>query len=616
MTSKQHPSSQAGHVLSSQREQQGHQESKATTEAEKTWKSEHEELLTILPKMKILDTNPPNQPLIEIRHSDQTDWTSQSIMSKATDTDTSYGRQTPRKRKKTRRKRVNRSMSNPLNKYRETFQQIVQCMTNPNVEESLEKLLKLIKTMSKAAVAKALKSERNLLDLIHYTNTIPIIKPPNLEENERRDIKTLRDATQTFKDIVSIKILNTSSIHTSLKLASDIATHTKLSSEQLYYLLMSRAPQNSLLRQEILYHHLSDTPIKDLYQQLSILFSSGSSYLDMLKEFEDFNGKGMSCPNFISSLKTLTTNLVKVSHIPENQMADFTLQKIREKVYILFPTLAPRILEKDLASRNGGKEPGTLIDFQELLMTYAPLIEALLQKPMPKKVNMIKEEEKGSKTETTIRPPRITKSGQAPYQHKPLRLTKNQLTLLKHCCFKCGGKSILNPEKHRGLNCLLYEGEPLASNVCNNCEQAVHLPKFCKARLEDQIAKAKELGIQLKLGSMPIHLIESDKEAEETLFLKNSQIKMTNFKTEATTRPLRLTKEQLNLLKHNCYKCGGKSILNPEKHQARNCLLYGGEELAFSVCPTCEHAVHLPKSCKARYEDQLAKAKELGIKLN
>ena len=255
----------------------------------------------------------------------------------------------------------------------------------------------------------------------------------------------------------------------------------------------------------------------------------------------------MSCPNFLSTLKTITTNLAKVSNTPQDQLADFTLQKMREKVFKLFPTLAPRILEKDLLSRNGGKEPGTLTDFQGLLMAHAPSIESQLQRP--RKINQI-ENTNGPFTEdcptwenlglegqqvnllnpeqnATARAPRHTEQNpltrpQRPINSaqilskrstplsRPLRLTKDQLAALKDCCYKCAGNSILNPENHFGRNCLLYKNDPLGFSVCSTCEQGVHLPKTCKAKMEDQIIKAKELNIDPKLDTMVVNLIDSD----------------------------------------------------------------------------------------------------------
>lgn len=467
--------------------------------------------------------------------SDFTDWTTATSGSESTDTDTSHRSRNTRRKKGSRRRRARRPMANLLNKHRKTFGELAQQISNPNTDGGLEKLQTLINTMSKAEVAKAVKAERNTYRQTSYANTAPIIKAPKLEGNVDRDIKTFRDAAQSFKDVFRNQITETdaSSIHTFLRIASDIATQTRLSPDQLYYLLMSRAPPNSSLLQEIIINHQANTPIKDLFKQLSLLFAGGSSYLMVLKKYEEFNGKDMTCPNFLSSLKTITTNLAKVSNIHKDHVADFTLQKMREKVFKLFPTLAPRILEKDLLSRNGGKEPGTLTDFQGLLMAHAPSIELQLQRP-PRKINYIDNTNESFTMEgfaregfalegqqvnvlnqeqnTMLRPPRPLAAGakrNTPLS-KPLRLTKDQLASLKDRCYKCAGNSILNPENHYGRNCLLYKNDPLGFSVCSICEQAVHLPKTCKAKMEDQVAKAKELGIEPKLDTMVVNLISSD----------------------------------------------------------------------------------------------------------
>ena len=345
------------------------------------------------------------------------------------------------------------------------------------------------------------------------------LKPPSLPTT-KADLKTFREATQSFKDVYRSAITGeeeTSDILTFLQIAANIATQIQLNAEQFYYLLMVRVPPGTPLYKDLITNFESQTSIKNLFKQLLTLYGGNSSYLSSLKRFNQFTGRDMSCNLFISTLKSLASQLGKVSQIEPDKMPDFVLNKIREKTFHLLPSLAPTLLEKDLQYRKGTHDTGNITTFQTLLMNHAPTIEAQLQRP--KRVNMIQDSFHSQPfPDSDYHEFQINALQQPP--RGPMKITRHQYMALRDKCFKCANLSPIQKESHLARNCQLYSQEPLAYSVCSKCQTGVHLNKFCKYQDNAAIQeKADTLGIpfnpsQTELDSMDILFIDSLSDSE------------------------------------------------------------------------------------------------------
>ena len=196
---------------------------------------------------------------------------------------------------------------------------------------------------------------------------------------------------------------------------------------------------------------------------------------------------------------------------------------MRSKFFSTLPALAESIINFE---RCMGQVPRNTAEFIASLQSHKHNLETSLK--LSKRVHMVEEHD----TDTELiqvhqveerKPPKPLTTQQRPTAPKgkvtTLKLTSTQLSRLQNKCYKCGSESILQNPDHKSAACVMYQGQPLASYVCNRCRIGVHLPMYCMQCEEARpllLQKAKELNINIPLDpNVNVVLVDSNEDSEE-----------------------------------------------------------------------------------------------------
>ena len=395
-----------------------------------------------------------------------------------TDKETSESEAETSAKGKQKRKKKKKDLKSVL----KSHQKIIKGIANAiNTKESISAdVATELNNLSKTHVNHAIR--KNNSQFLSEAPNVP--SPPKLREEGHADIKVLREAIASLKDLFKNAFNGDEreDVMSLLKHASQLAHTCNLSIEQFYTLLKSRINMGSNLYTEVSHHYNEKSPPRVLFKELIPAYSSNKNFLTYLNKMTNYKPAPGESPNTIfTNVKTIAIQMADSSNSREK--GDYILERVREKILTLFPNLAPRIIEQENKSK-----PKHLGEFAQLFLSLAPLVQ--------------QETKKGMSRNTVYEVMEDTPAIHEISSALPIKLTRAQAQQLDNRCYKCGNG---NPDQgpHFGRDCILYRDTPLAAYMCRRCDKGVHLPKHCKQIIDS------------------IHQIEIIDTASETEEIKN-----------------------------------------------------------------------------------------------
>ena len=325
------------------------------------------------------------------------------------------------------------------------------------------------------------------------------LEAPRLGKTDCKEI-AYNKALQAFHSSFRTSV-NGESCHTVRELysfACSTAEANSFSKKQFYQLFRSRVVANSALGAFVRESARKQTSLKKFCKGLSIYYCQTDTYISALRRYQEFTGKNLTAGEFLAQLRSVSSGLVETQPGgPRDPEADeqTLLAHMREKLFTIMPTLAETILNKERSTR----EPSDSYEFGELLTRYRLRIEEHLR-GYRGQVNDLSVRFKLNDLGLDDTPQ--DKDEKATRKAKVLRLTKEQFSGLRGRCYKCSSRSPLQDENHCHSDCLLYQGKPLALQLCNKCSFGAHHPSDC-LQANDCVSKLKQRSKELNL---PIRL--------------------------------------------------------------------------------------------------------------
>ena len=381
-------------------------------------------------------------------------------------------------------------------------------------------------SLSRTTLKQALQEERGK-DRQPESNYLEVPKLNSTDCKEQFYNKAIAAFHSSFRSMVTGK--DGHSVRELYQLVSASAEANGFSKRQFYAMMRSRVAHDSPLGEYVRESIRKNTSLRNFSRGLAVYFGRDDNYLSALRKYQEFNGRNLSAKEFLVQLRSVSSGLVenqpggpKDPHTDEQTL----LCHMREKFFMILPTLAETILNKERTTR----APTDTFEFGELLDRYRLSIEANLR-GRKSQVNDLSVEltdgnaPKGSQND--LEPPLLSENpaslsvnsvqeknrSEGRPKPKVLQLTSQQLAALRDVCYKCKSLSPIQDKDHRSATCLLYKGKALASYVCSKCKLGVHLPSDClqaEDRANELKERAAELNLPIRLGqeSITVNIIE------------------------------------------------------------------------------------------------------------
>ena len=354
---------------------------------------------------------------------------------------------------KTKRKRRKKDLKALL----KSHQRIIKGMATAINEKGTlnETVAAELNNLSKSHVNHAIRKNNSKFSI--EGQNIP--SPPKLREKGHAEMKVLREAIQSLKDLYKHAFSGDEGedVLGLLQNVSQLAHNCNLSIEQFYLLLKSRINMGTTLYTEVTHHYNQKSPPRVLYKEIIPAYSTDKHYLTYLNKMTNFKPQpNDSAKTIFAKIKSIAIQMADST--PTTQKDEFILSRVRDKILTLFPNLAHLIIERELSLK-----PTNIGEFAQIFLGLAPLVDHSNKKFVRPTIHEVVEEPTIHEISSSL----------------PIKLTRTQAQLLDGKCFKCANE---NPDQgpHFGRDCIWYKDTPLAIMFCRRCDKAVHLPKFCK----------------------------------------------------------------------------------------------------------------------------------------
>lgn len=368
----------------------------------------------------------------------------------------------------TRRKTRTRHKKQNITQILKQQNKIIKSLANRTIPEDDDnsELRQLINGLSDKGLQNAFKNTQTT-NLPDAPNTP---KPPKLKQNRSVKSETLRNTIASLKDLFRNQFSGKESedIDGLLRETTKLAEDGKLSIKNYYTLLKSRIQMGSPLYSEVTEHEKNNSSLKTLFNEMIPIYTNSSSYLKNLNKLNNYKPSPNTPANqILSQVKMLVSNLAGSSNATDKH--EFILTHTRDKILSLFPTIAPNIIERELASNSK-----TMTSFTKIFLNLAPVAEI-------KRTNKILETKESDTENEEDNTPTTRKDDTIHI----IRMTQALADRFKNLCYKCGGTS--DQAHHFGRDCTLYQNKALAYYLCSTCKLGIHLPKDCQYKKKEEV---------------------------------------------------------------------------------------------------------------------------------
>ena len=384
--------------------------------------------------------------------------------------------------------------------------------------------------LSRTTLKQAIQEERGKEHRQPESEYLEVPKLNSVDCKEQFYNKAIAAFHSSFRSMVTGK--DGHSVRELYQLVSASAEANGFSKRQFYAMMRSRVAHDSPLGEYVRESIRKNTTLRNFSRGLAVYFGRDDNYLSALRKYQEFTGRNLSAKEFLVQLRSVSSGLVENQPGgPKDADSDeqTLLCHMREKFFMILPTLAETILNKERTSR----APADTFEFGELLDRYRLSIESSLR-GRKSQVNDLsveiidKDSTKGTRKE--LEPQLIPETpasfsvnlvqernrSESRPRPKVLQLTSQQLAELRDVCYKCKSLSPIQDKDHRSATCLLYKGKALAAYVCSKCKLGVHLPSDClqsEDRANELKERAAELNVPIRLGQegVTVNIIEETK---------------------------------------------------------------------------------------------------------
>lgn len=219
-------------------------------------------------------------------------------------------------------------------------------------------------------------SSRKLSKAIKQTNRLAPCSlqgqpdPPKISENEC-NILELREHIQLLKDLFRSRLTGSEQedLQGLLMNVTKLTEKGQLDLDQFYSLLLSRLQNGTDLYNIVSDHHKWKSSPTQLYREIIPLFSMNKNFISSLNKMESYKlNPESTASNTLSAVRRIANEIADATTC-ENR-SDYVLQLVRNKIMILFPQIAPTLLEKEKMYK-----PRSMGEFTSIFLELAPLID-------------------------------------------------------------------------------------------------------------------------------------------------------------------------------------------------------------------------------------------------
>ena len=341
-------------------------------------------------------------------------------------------------------------------------QKLIKSIGDKTLDDGAEaaKIKAIMNTLDSKTIREALKNN----DHKNSTMEPNRIEPPNIESNTNCSALVMKEVVISLKDSFKNQFSGKpgDDVESLLHTAGQLAQDHDLSKTQFFTLLRSRVAMGSTLYTELRLHEDIGSSLVQLYAELLPVYGKQYNYVASLNKLHSYKPPPNALPNQVfATVKSLATELANSANSSHKE--DFIYSHCKEKIMSLYPGISQTLLEKE--SKEKHRNTAT---FSRIFLTTAPVPTAK-KFPVKESVYEIQELENLGRSEDN--------------KINVVKLSEEIARKLSGKCYKCGNSSSQAP--HFGRECELYRGCSLAYYLCSKCKQAVHLPRDCKATIEE-----------------------------------------------------------------------------------------------------------------------------------